>query len=152
MWLHFQGCHPEVVEGNRRVMRKQGAELVQAGEDHKGAAMMLGRQSHHMSAYRSHDATIGQHYMGTNQHLHSTPCMASSFSQIAVTSKPNTTIMTDGNCCLKAVHIKAHRTVMETVLSAGDSASAAMTLMNRLSKKAKCWSECCSTVCTMLLF
>lgn len=77
MSLHVQGSHPEVVEGNRRVMGEQGAELVQAGKDHKGAAMVLGSQGHDVSAYRSHDATIGQHNMGTHQYLHCIPLVAS---------------------------------------------------------------------------
>lgn len=67
--MQAQGSHSEVVEGDRRVMGKQGTELVQAGEDHKGAAVVLGSQGHHMGAYRSHDAPIGQHYMCTHQHL-----------------------------------------------------------------------------------
>jgi len=54
-------AHPEVVEGDRGVVRKQGAQLVQAGQHHKGAAVMLGRQSHHMCSHRGHDAPIGQH-------------------------------------------------------------------------------------------
>ena len=52
-------AHPEVVEGDRGVVRKQGAQLVQAGQHHKGAAVMLGRQSHDMGPHRGHDATIG---------------------------------------------------------------------------------------------
>ncbi len=35
-------AHPKVVEGDRGVMRKQGAQLVQASQHHKGAAVMLG--------------------------------------------------------------------------------------------------------------
>lgn len=53
------GAHPEVIEGDRGVMWKQGAELVQPREDHKGAAMMLGSQGNNMGAYRRHDAPIG---------------------------------------------------------------------------------------------
>lgn len=76
MSLHIEGPHPEVVEGDRRVMGEQGAELVQASEDHKGAAMVFGSQGHDVSPYRSHDATIGQHNMGTHQHLHGIPLVA----------------------------------------------------------------------------
>lgn len=51
-------------------MRKEGAELVQACEHHKGAAVMLGCQGHNVGPHRSHDTSIGQHHMRTHQHLH----------------------------------------------------------------------------------
>lgn len=52
-------AHPEVIESDRGVMWKQGAELVQPGQHHKGAAMMLGSQGNNMGAHRRHDASIG---------------------------------------------------------------------------------------------
>ncbi len=69
-------ANPEVVEGDRGVVRKQGAQLVQAGQHHKGAAMMLGRQSNDMCPDRGHDATIGQHSVSAHQHLHKSHCLS----------------------------------------------------------------------------
>ncbi len=68
-------ANPEVVEGDRGVVRKQGAQLVQAGQHDKGAAVMLGRQSHDMCPHRGHDATIGQHSVSPHQNLHTSHCL-----------------------------------------------------------------------------
>ena len=69
-------ANPEVVEGDRGVVRKQGAQLVQAGQHHKGAAVMLGRQSNNMCPHWSHDAAIGQHSVSAHQHLHRLHCLS----------------------------------------------------------------------------
>ncbi len=73
-------AHPEVVECDRGVVRKQGAQLVQAGQHHKGAAVVLGRQSHDMCAHRGHDATIGQHSVSPHQNLHKSHCLSECLS------------------------------------------------------------------------
>ena len=66
----YEQAYSEVIEGDAGVVREQGAQLVQASQHHKRAAMVLGSQGHHMRAYRSHDASIGQHHMCANQYLH----------------------------------------------------------------------------------
>ena len=49
----------EIVESDRGVMGKEGAELVEASKDDKGDGVVLGSHGHQMAAHRSHDATVG---------------------------------------------------------------------------------------------
>ncbi len=64
------GAHPEVIEGDRGVMGKQRAELVQACQHHEGAAVVLGSKGHDMGPHGCHDAAICQHCVCTHQDLH----------------------------------------------------------------------------------